>query len=243
MNPFLPVTELVLNSGLSLFSKVSVVMTGLVATLVLMRIVFLQLRFANVYEYGGLLKDLISYFGIVALFPYLVKMIFGVAGSIALKVAFLPAPDAQATVQEFFSSLFFHYEYLSVISKLNDLIVINLAQAIYSVFSALLLSIAPICIFLSTILGIERGLGTYFMTLISISLWPVLWNLIGLLGKELFNQQGSSTLMTISYWFIIQVLQLTSPLFCGVLFKSLSSSGAVTKVIGLGTTIRMASKL
>ena len=173
----------------------------------------------------------------IQLFPILVRMIYSTSTRLATKISFIPTTVAQSKLDEFFSSLFFDFQILKIMAKIGDFVILNLAQGFYSIFTALLLSIAPIFIFMSTILGFEKGLGFYFTTIISISLWPVVWNLIGLFGKELFNSSSSSTLTIIIYWFLIQLLQLLSPLFCIFLLKSLSPSGVVTKIIGLGSKI------
>jgi hypothetical protein len=237
MNSFIPVSDVILSSGLSMFTKVSALMIGLVGIVFMMRIVTLQTRFASLYEYGSVLKDTVLYFVMLSLFPMLIRLIYGTSSKIALKISYSPVTLAQSKLDEFLSSLFFEYQFMKIIAKIGDFIIINLAQGMYSIFTALLLSIAPIIIFMSTVLGFEKGLGAYFSSLISISLWPVVWNLIGLFGKELFNSYESSTLTVVVYWMIIQFFQLLSPLFCLFLLKSLSPSGVVTKVIGLGAKL------
>ncbi len=237
MNSFFPVSDVILTSGFSLFTKVSALMIGLVGIIFVMRIVSLQARLASLYEYGSVVKDMILYFALLSLFPFLIRLIYGTSASIAQKISFVPATVAQSKLDEFLSSLFFEYQFLKVIAKIGDFVVINLAHGMYSIFTALLLSIAPIIIFMSTVLGFEKGLAAFFSSIISVSLWPVVWNLIGLLGKELFNSYDNSTLTVVVYWVIIQVLQLLSPIFCMFLLKSLSPSGVVTKVIGLGAKL------
>jgi hypothetical protein len=237
MHPFNPAIDLILQSGFSLFSKVSVMMLGLIGTIFLMRVIALQARFAHAEDYATLLKDVVLYFAMIQLFPILVRMIYSTGAGLATKISFVPVTVAQSKLDDFFSSMFFDFQILKITAKIGDFVILNLAQGFYSIFTALLLSIAPIFIFMSTILGFEKGLGFYFTTIISISLWPVVWNLIGLFGKELFNSTDSSTLTIIIYWFLIQLLQLLSPLFCLFLLKSLSPSGVVTKIIGMGSKI------
>ncbi|MFZ3231733.1 MAG: hypothetical protein WA160_16110 [Pseudobdellovibrio sp.] len=237
MNAFIPVSDVILSSGFSLFTKVSALMLGFVGVIFMIRIVSLQARLASVYEYGSLVKDTALYFALLSLFPYLIKLIYGISGSLAQKISFIPETAVQGKIDEFLSALFYQYQFMKIAAKIGDFLVINLAQGMYSIFTALLLSIAPIFIFMSTILGFEKGLGAYFSSIISISLWPVVWNLIGLLGKELFNSFDNSTLAVVVYWAIIHLLQFLSPLFCIFLLKSLSPSGAVTKVIGLGAKL------
>ncbi len=207
MHPFNPAIDLILQSGFLLFTKVSVMMLGLIGTIFLMRVIALQARFAHAQDYAGLLKDVVLYFSMIQLFPILVRIIYSTGAGLATKISFVPVTVAQSKLDEFFSSMFFDFQILKITAKIGDFVILNLAQ------------------------------GFYFTTIISISLWPVVWNLIGLFGKELFNSTSSSTLTIIIYWFLIQILQLLSPLFCLFLLKSLSPSGVVTKIIGMGTKI------
>lgn len=56
MHPFNPATELILQSGFSLFSKVSMMMMGLVGVIFLIRVFALQVRIAGASEYGDVFK-------------------------------------------------------------------------------------------------------------------------------------------------------------------------------------------
>lgn len=62
MTSFSNISETVLNSGLTSFEKVSIIMSGLVGALFIIRIVALQVRFASAYEYGDVFKDVICFF-------------------------------------------------------------------------------------------------------------------------------------------------------------------------------------
>ncbi|MBC7429996.1 MAG: hypothetical protein H7336_15385 [Bacteriovorax sp.] len=237
MNAFLPASDLILNSGLTLFSKVSGLMAALVGVVFIIRVVGLQTRFAGASDYADLLKDVMLYFALVSLFPMLVKLIYSTSASLAIKISYAPVPGAQQKLDEFLSSMFLNNAFFKIVAKIGDYLIINLAQGMYSVFTALLLSIAPIFIFLSTVVGFDRGLPLFFSTLISLSLWPVIWNLIGLFGKELLGSPDSSILTIVCYWIILQLLQLMSPIFCLLLLKSLSPSGVVSKVVGLSSKL------
>ena len=234
MNSFYPAAESVLASGLSMFSKTSAILLGLISIIFIMRIVSLQLRMAGAHEYGAVIKDLVLYFAMLSLFPILVRLIFSSSSNLAEKISYIPAQEAENKIQEFLTLVFFMN---SSLAKLGNAFIINLAQGLYSVFTALLLSIAPIVIFVSTVLGFQQGMSTYFTALISISLWPVVWNLLGLLGKELFTHIDASTLTVVVYWSIIHLLQILSPIFCILLLSSLSPSGIVTGIAKQGLTL------
>lgn len=237
MNSLTPISEIVLNSGLAMFTKVSGVMAILVSAIFIMRIVALQARLAGPSEYGSLLKDVIYYFAMLSLFPFLVKLIYGVSEGLATKIYYIPLVEAESKLQEFLTLLFYNDTLAKVSGHLGTYFIIYFAQGLYSIFTGLLLSIAPVFIFMATILGFEKGLGFYFNSIISISLWPVLWNLLGLLGNELFKSIETSTISVVVYWVLIHVLQLVSPIFCIAFINNLSASGAAAKVVATGVKL------
>ena len=105
MHPFNPAIDLILQSGFSLFSKVSIMMLGLIGTIFLMRVIALQARFAHAQDYAGLLKDVVLYFAMIQLFPILVRMIYSTGAGLATKISFVPVAVAQSKLDEFFSSI------------------------------------------------------------------------------------------------------------------------------------------
>lgn len=237
MNSLTPISEIILSSGLSMFTKVSGVMAVLVSAIFIMRIVALQVRLAGAAEYGMLVKDVIYYFAMLSLFPFLVKLIYGVSEGLATKIYYIPLMEADSKLQEFLTLLFYKDTFAKVTGHLGTYFFIYLAQGLYSMFTGLLLSIAPVFIFMATVLGFEKGLGFYFNSIISISLWPVLWNLLGLLGNELFKSIENSTISVVVYWVLIHVLQLVSPIFCIAFINNLSPSGAAAKVVTTGVKL------
>lgn len=237
MNALTPVSEVILTSGLAMFGKVSGLMIVLVGTILIMRIVSLQAKFAGPGEYGTVLTDTVLYFAMLSLFPFLITLIFSFSEALANKIYYIPITTAEGKLQEFLKFLFYKDDFLKVTGNLGGFFVIYLAQGLYSIFTGLLLSIAPIIIFMATILGFERGLSLLFTSIISISLWPVVWNLLGLLGNEIFKSIETSTIAVVVYWCLIHLLQLLSPLFCIVLINTLSPSGIVSRVASTGVSL------
>lgn len=233
MNPLVPMNETVLQAALTLFSKVAVILSSLVGMIFVMRICFLSVRIANVYEYVEVIVDTVKYFGITYLFPVLVKLIIQGTGGLALSVSFAPNTTAQSSIAEFVHKLFGEFVFFQVFGKIGDILMNLFTQSIYTVFISLLLAIAPVMIFFSTMLGLAQGVGAYFSSLISLCMWPVLWNLLGLLGRELWPFIGNSPVSTVVFWIVIQILQLLSPLFCVLLFRTLSPSQAISKIISI----------
>ncbi|WP_374035785.1 hypothetical protein ACES2I_08870 [Bdellovibrio bacteriovorus] len=231
MNSFDPMNQVVLEASLGLFSKVSLMVTALVGLVFTMRLTFMVLRVASSYEYGALFGDTVKYLGLSQLFPYLVKLILSVASGLAAKVSFVAPSDVQMKIESFVREVFGEFVLFNVLGKIGDIAITLLCQSFYSVLLALLLAIAPIMLFLSTMLGITQGIGAYFISFISLSMWPLLWNLLGVLGRELWPHISSSPIAAVSFWIVIQILQVLSPVFCIVLFVSLAPSQSLSKAV------------
>lgn len=233
MNSLSPMNETVLAAALGLFSKVSMILAGLVGVVFMMRICFLVVRIANVYEYADVIGDTVKYFGLSSLFPFLVKLIVKITGDLALSISYAPMTAVQSSIEEFAQKLFGEIVMFQVFGKIGDIIMNLLTQSLYTISISLLLAIAPIMIFLSTMLGFSQGVAAYFASFITFCMWPVLWNLLGVLGRELWPFIGSSPASAVVFWIVIQILQLFSPLFCILLFRTLTPTMGISKVISL----------
>ncbi len=231
MAPFLPMNLIVLEASLSLFANVSILVTGLVGLLFTMRLTLLIVRTAGAYEYGALIGDTVKYLGLTHIFPYLVRVTLSVLGSLAQKVSFVPAPEAKSQVESFIREMFSEFVLFNILARIGDVAISLLCQSFYSILLALLLAITPVMLFLSTMLGITQGIGAYFMSFISLGMWPLLWNLLGLLGRELWPHLSASPVAAVSFWVVIQVLQVLSPVFCIVLFVSLAPSQSLSRAV------------
>lgn len=237
MNSFIPMNEAVLSGGLSLFGKVAVILTGLVSVIFMMRLAFLVVKVASVTEYGDLIKDVVSFLAFINLYPVLIKLIIFSIGDIATKISYLPLEENQRMFQEFISKLLSDYPIFMIFGRLGHIIILGLANSIYTTFILLLLAAGPIFLFLATMLDMQGGLKAYFGLLISLSLWPIMWNILGNLSLHVGGQFNESPVSAVCFYIVILVLQLLSPLFTFSLFKSMSLSTGVSKVISLGRMI------
>lgn len=236
MNLFSPMDDLLLTESLALFSKVSLVVSTFVGVVFVMRAVFLQVRIASSSEYGELLTDLLAYFGLTTLYPYLIKLLMNSIFEIAKKVG-APAVEARIEARDTYpmlKDLLGDWPIVEILAKIGDVAVLALSQSIYSVLIGLLIAIAPIILFSSTVLKISSGVKEYFQILIALALWPVLWNVLGILGDSFAKHLLTSPFRTLMFSLVIYTLQLLSPIFCMFLFKSMSATGAISQVIKLG---------
>ncbi len=234
MNSFIPMNEAVLSGGLSLFSKVAAILTGLVSVIFMMRLSYLVVKVAPASEYGDLFKDTAAFLTLVALYPVLIKLIIFSIGDIATKVSYIPLEENQKMFQDFISKLLSDYPLFMILGKLGDVIILGLANSIYTAFISLLMASGPIFLFLATMLNMQAGLKTYFGLLISLSLWPIMWNIMGHLSLHVGGQFKESPVSAVCFYVVILLLQLLSPLFTFSLFRSMSLNTGITKVVSIG---------
>ncbi len=223
--------DILLSESLKLFSQTSVVISSFVAVVFIMRTVFLSTTLAGPGEYGALFKDLIAFFGLLALFPMLIKLMLSSVALLAVKISYTKVEGVQSTLEHFLSQIDGSSVLFEVIGKIGDIAIEIFVQSVYSVLISIMLAAAPIFIFTTTILKLSTGLQAYFQSLLAMALWPVLWNLFGVLGKALWPHFQESPIRTVIFWGVIQILQLLSPIFCISLFRSMSSTGAMTAIV------------
>lgn len=235
MNAFLPVSELVLSSGLSLFTKVSTIVIGFVTVIFFMRTTFLVVKISPAHEYGKLIYDVIFFLGLISLFPIIAKLIVFGIGNLAGKISYLPPDQAQTDLIDFADKLLSASPVLMITIKAGFHFIQAIAYSVYTSLISLFIASAPIFIFLSTILNIQNGLKSFFGMLISLSLWPVLWNLLGQLALTVGSQIPESPISSVCFWLVILILQLLSPLFTLSLFKSMSADLGTSKLMKVAT--------
>lgn len=231
MNAFMPISELVLSSSLSLFTKVSAIVSGFVAVIFFMRMAFLVVKISPAQEYGKLIYDVAFYLGLISLFPMISKLVVFGIGSLAERISYLPPDQAQTNLIEFADKLLSANPVLMVTIKAGFHFIQAIAYSIYTALISLFIAAAPVFIFMSTVLDIQNGIKAFFGMLISLSLWPVLWNLLGQLALTVGSQIQESPISSVCFWLVILILQLLSPLFTLSLFKNMSADLGTSKVL------------
>ncbi len=152
----------------------------------MIRVSALALRVAGSYEYKEVIFDTLQYFVLTKVFPLLIKLTLDVINNIAKKIAYIPLPESKHVFQEFIQKLFPEFVVMKILSLIGDVFLMGLSQSFYTVCMAMLIAIAPILLFLSTMLGVSAGMGPFFKAFISFGIAPVFCNLFGVLGRELW---------------------------------------------------------
>jgi len=235
MNTFMPISEVVLSGGLSLFVKVSTLVSGFVAVIFFMRMSFLVVKISPAQDYGKLIFDVVFYFGLLSLFPIITKLIVFGIGDLAQKISYLPAEQAQTDLINFADQLLAGSPIMLIAFKTGFHFIQAIAYSIYTALISLFIAAAPIFIFLATVLEMQIGLKALFGMLISLSLWPVLWNILGQLAITVGSQIPESPISSVCFWAVILTLQLLSPLFTLSLFKNMSADIGTSKALKIAT--------
>ncbi len=226
-----PMNETIFNLSISLSEKVGAVLFQLVSVLFLIRVVFLLVKIAPSYEYSEVIKDTVSFFGLISAFPILLNFIFSAVSGIAQNIQNITVSKGALSISDLLSPLFSKLITTTLFANLADVAITSLVESVYSLFLALLISAGQIFIFLATFFNTTAGLTNYFGSLMSLALWPVTWTLIGKIASEVLAQNESSYVFTIIFWFSTMVLQILSPLFTYSLFKSASTSGSASTML------------
>lgn len=234
MNSFIPLNEAVLSGGLSLFDKVATILTGFVSLVFMMRISYLVVKVSPAAEYGELFKDCVAYLAWVSLYPILLRLIVFTVGDIATKVSYIPIEENQKVFQDFVGNMLSDYPLFMIFGRLGDVIVLGLANSIYTTFLSLLMASGPIFLFLATMLNMQAGLKTYFGLIICLCLWPIMWNVLGHLTLHVGGQFKESPVSAVCFYVVISILQVLSPVFTYGLFRTMSLNTGITKVIAWG---------
>ncbi len=229
--------EEVLSAGLILFNKVAGAVSAFVTVVVILRMTYLVVKISPANEYGDLLKDTVSFFGILSIFPMILRLIIFGTADLAKKISCVTPPEGQAGIRAFFDRMFSDYPMLSIFGKIGDVLILGLANAIYTSLLSLFIASAPVFFFLALLLNIHHGFKGYFGLIISLSLWPIMWNILGQLSVQISSQSNVAPASSVCFWVVIQVLQLISPIFSFILFKNL------TATTGIGTVARYGKML
>ncbi len=231
MTPLLPLDDAILTSLLNHFSKSALIASGLVGLLFTIRITVIFITLSSAEAYGELIKDTVSYFILVGLFPKLFMLTNEIIGSLAMKLYFEPAQVELGSVDKVLNAVKDYNPIYQVFHSLWVPIVSNGAQAISTLLISILVSIGPIIILLNSMLNISAGAKAYLTTLLSFCLWPILWNTLGSLSNELMPAFSGTSLLKAIFWFVLQILQLLSPILCIFLFNSFAPGRALSTTI------------
>lgn len=228
-----PLNSEVITAVLDYFSKTAGIMNLLVASVVGIKVVLLFLKLSGTHEYLEVLEATILYFLVIYLFPQFFGFVNEIIGEIAKQLIWTKEVVPPTSFFEELSGIIKdHIWSYQLITDLVPFLVSHTVQAISTLLLSVLIAIGPIFIFMSTILGMNGGVSRYLTIVLSTMMWPVVWNLIGGLADHLYPSFSETSLMKFTFYWVLMVFQLLSPLFSFLLITNLSPSAAIQKATG-----------
>lgn len=237
MENLLPANDVILKTSLSYFEKTSHIFLTLISLIFFMRVSYLLLKVSPPSDYVDLIKDITLYFASLMIFPMLITLSLDLIAALAQRLSFLPNTEAHSVLQNMIDNLFHEFPFMMVFSKIGHLIITKIAQSIYTLFMTLLIAASPIFLFLTLLLNLGSTMKSYFLLFLSLALWPLMWNLIGSLSQEFLNNLNSAPLTLGCFYFVLQILQLLSPIFTYTLIKNLSLDLGAKKLFSTGASL------
>lgn len=215
-----------LTAALSTYAKVAQVSGGIALAIFTARLSLSAALISQPAQYGQILKDLVTLFVALALFPLVFKSIISVTGSIANHLAVGEVVREEGTIDQLWAVFADDNLILETITNLLPIAIDHIARAIYSVLLGAICAVAPIILIYQFMTGQGSGVAALTYSVLTLTSWPILWNAIGLFGKEVWPSFAETSLASVCFWAAIKVFQLLSPLFAAMFFKGFSVSGA-----------------
>ena len=230
-----PKTEEVIEDGIKLAVKIRPYLLSLALVMVFFRVIFYQFSFSGPEEYAVILKEVFVCFLIMAIFPELIRASFYFTSMIASHIHVTDTPfftraDAAREIRNMSlpgggdtgswkTAMLMFFQYLW--SGLRYAC-FTIAAFLYKYVILILVVLTPIVIFMSEMFNFPIGWKIFFIAFISMNLWPVLWNLFGVLVE--FSASHGSGVVKIFESAIAMGLQLVSPFFVYLFTKHAAGS-------------------
>jgi hypothetical protein len=228
-----------LSVSLGHFQKVALATSSVFGLVVMARFALLAVSLGSFQSYGAVLRDALIYLVAISIFPSLLRVVIDICGSLAMSISFEPTVVEEDTVNGYLEAVRSGLGFVSVIFDLGRFGVVYIARAIYTLLLAILIAIGPIVLMLSALVG-GGGVMAYMNSIALLLLWPVTWNLLGSLAVEVSRSNGQSSLGIYCFWFVVQALQLLSPLFSVFIFKSMAASEALKRPLSAALAVKTA---
>jgi hypothetical protein len=230
MTPFPPIDSEMLSAILETYSKVSLIVTGAIGAIFIARTTLLLLSVSSPNSYFELFKETVLLLLALNLSPFVLKTVLSSSSEIAGLIRFEPQERIEGPVDGLLASLAENLSFLGVALDIGDLTVKHLVRAVFSLLIGLLSVAAPLIFISGYIFGQGIGVPALGSSLVALSLWPVLWNVIGLLGSTLWPTFQGTSLSSFVFAIAVSALQVLSPFFVVSLLRNAEPQSAISPV-------------
>ena len=206
------------------------------------------ISFSSVEEMMGHVKDAFLFFACLILFPELFRISVDVVGGLNGSLSKAAANIQVAESEMIFSKVLSFMEEFSIFSFLVSLFPLSvtyLAESLSSLLLMMMVSVYPLLLLISFLVGSGVGsvggtsaMRTYYLGLLSILIWPVMWNLFEVMGQKIRGDFGGSEIKGIIFFLVLSILKLASPMISIFLFQSVSMEQGA-RMIGLRSKVQV----
>jgi len=173
----------------------------------------------------------------LTVFPFVLKTVVAASGQISSLIHFEARSRSLGAIDNLLGTFETNMVLIGLLADIGDLTIQHLVRAVYSLLIGLLAIAAPVVFVSGYVLGQGIGVSAVGSSLLAFTLWPVLWNVIGLLSSTLWPSFQATSLSSIVFSIAVTVLQFLSPLFAVVLLRQLAPQAAIRSVTGIASKL------
>ncbi len=226
-----PVQSSLIARGIDAFKSYRSLILLLVSLVVMARLIYYQMSLSGTAKYGDLLQDAVVCYFLMLTLPLVFSHLSEISTALSVsmnRVMGGAGPESLPSTAKLDTqgTWWWSVDALRPIAYLPIYGLFNLVLGI-------LIALGPIVILAGTVLNLSIGVSVYLGALISIWLWPVLWNTFGYFGHLLradgaWNTEGIvSGILGVAFY----LLQLVSPVVA-LLYAAKTKMGQAAKTGG-----------
>lgn len=218
------------------YDKVASTLWSYVGITLIIRLIYNQITFGGIQKVGTILVSLITYSVLIFATPQILSLVMSASNQIAEKIIVPNTEDSVKIVETTFSaSIFMSFsDWILALSQCWAQLIATFLESIRIFVLCGLFALAPVMIFMGSILGFEMYRKVFFATLITVAMWPIFSATLGMLALHIFKSKEQSPVLSKSLLlFIYSTLQGTLPFF--TLKQALQPAGSgMNALFGMG---------
>jgi hypothetical protein len=241
MMPFPPIDPGTVSAITETFSRVSAVVMGFVGVVMVARFSLLALQVAGADEYALVVQDAVMVLITISLFPFLFKTGISTVTELAARFDYQEMSVSRGAMGEYIDAMKEYNIVWRVALEISSLSFPYIVRSIFTLLIAVFCSAIPLIVLSEFIFGVRIGVASIGSTILALILWPVLWNLIGLLAIQLAPSFGATSLANGVFAVLVQITQFLSPVFCFSILKTAApnaAGNAAAKSLSAGATAK-----
>lgn len=202
----------------------------------LFRTIYLQVSMSPEEKYDALLRDVVLTLFFFSVIPFVVEAVFGASDAIANLIHSRIQPSISHPPEMPKGSIMKFQQWLDWAWEVIKNSLFWITSMLFNIGIAFYLVIFPIVILLAKMQGSQLPLTIFFFTFVLLNLWPVFWNLVGLLAINLWDpatlaDQSSGAALVFS------ILQFIAPFIAMKALHVVSPTDAAVSIIKAATGV------